>query len=286
MNRLTSHEPKYPCMKHLMTRGTFYDVGYNVGLNFSQSIKLYFVESDNFQDQVLPFYDSQAGRDFYDKNLRVCQDCFPQYVREIRGISDGAGISFEHIFLENVSGEVNMILKTQKQPEEPKQKPKSNRENNENKQSQSQAIDENLDQSSPVQASELSSDPVSPISHLDSVGCSDLLINRPGQQLMIHNEDGYPMTKRYGYLLSAEIEENGLKEQFTSFCCPGGLPGYCWSFNAHGLANSIDLMCPTQVVQVGHSDFILRTGLPTDAPPAGSRDNHCELLEGPCLNGV
>ena len=63
-----ARDPHYPCMTHLMTRGTFYDVGYNVGLNFSERIKRYFHESD-IHLELLPFYDSQAGRDYYEESL-------------------------------------------------------------------------------------------------------------------------------------------------------------------------------------------------------------------------
>ena len=96
-----ARDPHYRCMTHLMTRGTFYDVGYNVGLNLSERIKRYFHESD-FHQELLPFYDSRAGRDYYEECLRVSQDCFPQYVREVRGTADGAGLSFEHVFMANV----------------------------------------------------------------------------------------------------------------------------------------------------------------------------------------
>ena len=97
-----ARDPLYPCVTHLMTRGTFYDVGYNVGLTFQDRIKRYFHESDLHQELILPLYDSQAGRDYYEESLRVCQDCFPQYVREVRGTADGAGLPFEHVFMANV----------------------------------------------------------------------------------------------------------------------------------------------------------------------------------------
>ena len=234
MNRKASRAPKYPCVAQLTTRGTFYDVGYNVGLNFSERIKLYFAESDNIQDKLLPFYDSRAGRDYYEQSLQVCQDCFPQYVREVRGTADGAGLSFEHVFMANVSKEVyNVLFSKWKKGEDVVEEPMT------------QSKDRNV-----------GSHPSSDTPFQENFGCSDVFINRPGYQYIVHNEDCDPMIKPYGYLLSAEIEEDGLKEQFTSFCYPGFLPGCAFSFNMHGLSMSIDGLYPDYIVKVRNTACI------------------------------
>ena len=232
MNRKASRVPLYPCVTQLHTRGTFYDVGYNVGLNFSQRIKLFFAESDNIQDKLLPFYDTQAGRDYYEESLRVAQDCYPHYVREVRGISDGAGLPFEHVFMANVSKEVyNVLFKERKSNEKGIQDQRQNKV--------VQDI-QRRPESAPFQ---------------EDFGCSDVFLNRPGYQYVVHNEDCDPMIKPYGYLLSADIEEDGRKEQFTSFCYPGFLPGCAFSFNVHGLTISINGLYPDHVVRVSHVLF-------------------------------
>ncbi|KAL8625613.1 hypothetical protein ACOMHN_043888 [Nucella lapillus] len=217
MNRKVSRVPVYPSMTQLMTRGTFYDIGYNVGLQFSNNIKLFFAESGNIQDKLLPFYDSRPGRDYYEKSLKVCQDSFPQYVREVRGTADGSGLSFEHVFMANVSKEVyNVLLDRQHAPSTPFQ---------------------------------------------ENHGCSDVFINRPGCQYVVHNEDCDPMIKPYGYLLSAEIEDEGMREQFTSFCYPGFLPGCSFGYNVHGLTISLNGLYPDHVVEESPSRLFVNRSL-------------------------
>ncbi|KAK7100352.1 hypothetical protein V1264_023322 [Littorina saxatilis] len=260
MDRSASRAPKYPCLTQLMTRGTYYDVGYNVGLNFSRQIKLFFAESDNIQDRLLPFYDSRAGRDYYEESLRVSQDCFPQYVREVRGMADGAGIPFEHVFMANVSKEVYNVLF-----------PKTEKNSADNATQESQNHQPKVDRR-PGMPSEAASEQAGAASQTtppfqENYGCSDVFLNRPDFQLVIHNEDCDPMIKPYGYLLSVEVEEDGeegegkVKEQFTSFTYPGFLPGCAWSYNVHGLTISINGLYPDHIVRESPSRIFVNRSL-------------------------
>ena len=100
------------CLTHFETSGTHYEVGYNTAAKFSDRIQLFFRHSQTHQQKLLPFFDSRVGRDFYEESLRVTQDCFPQYVREVRGMADGAGLPFERVFMANVfERNVEMLVK-------------------------------------------------------------------------------------------------------------------------------------------------------------------------------
>ncbi|KAK3580208.1 hypothetical protein CHS0354_017993 [Potamilus streckersoni] len=90
----------------LFTRGTHYEVGYSIGSVFKDRIRKYFHSSSHVQSRLLRFYDTQWGRDIFAEYLVGGENCFPQYLTEIRGIADGCGMSFEHIFLLNISKEV------------------------------------------------------------------------------------------------------------------------------------------------------------------------------------
>lgn len=63
--------PRYPSLQHLYTRGTFYDVGYNVGVTFSRNIHLFKASSQMIQEKLLPFYDSRTGREYFEESLKV-----------------------------------------------------------------------------------------------------------------------------------------------------------------------------------------------------------------------
>jgi hypothetical protein len=92
-------QPRFPTMAHIITRGTFYDVGFNCGLTFSEIIRIFY---ENCEQQMKEYYVTAEGKEFFETNLRVTQECFPQYVSELRGLADGAGIPFEHVFMANV----------------------------------------------------------------------------------------------------------------------------------------------------------------------------------------
>ncbi|ESP01916.1 hypothetical protein LOTGIDRAFT_138839 [Lottia gigantea] len=101
---------KYPSLPVLHTKGNHYDVGYNIGANFSQNIHMFFQNSKNVQTKIMPFYDSRKGREYYEAFLKVTTDCYPQFVTEVKGMSDGSGMVFENLFLLNMSAEIKNIL--------------------------------------------------------------------------------------------------------------------------------------------------------------------------------
>ena len=82
---------------------------------------------------------------------------------------------------------------------------------------------------------------------IDEFGCTTLFINSKDVQLILHNEDCDPLIKACGYLLSADIEEEGRREKFTSFCYPGTLPGQAFNFNEHGVVFTSNILCPGKI---------------------------------------
>ncbi|KAK7508184.1 hypothetical protein BaRGS_00000423 [Batillaria attramentaria] len=245
MDTKPSREPRYPCLTQLSTRGTFYDVGYNVGLNFSQRIQLFFAESDNIQQKLLPFYHTRVGRDYYEESLRIMEQCFPHYVREVRGIADGAGLPFEHVFMANVSKEVYNVLFDQLEAEGGLQQTPEGRTK-----SAPEAACSQRNGSKQVNGK-----------FQENFGCSEIFINRPDLKLVVHNEDCDPMIKPYGYLLHADIEDGDVHEQFTSFCYPGFLPGCAYSFNAHGLTITLNGLYPDRIMRDCPSRIFLNRAL-------------------------
>lgn len=75
------------------------------------------------------------------------------------------------------------------------------------------------------------------------VGCSTIVCNQPGQQILGHNEDALAETLNYWYLVSAHVVEDGYKEEkFTSLSYAGFLPGYTMGYNHHGLVFTINTL--------------------------------------------
>ncbi|XP_014207370.1 uncharacterized protein LOC106638619 [Copidosoma floridanum] len=75
------------------------------------------------------------------------------------------------------------------------------------------------------------------------VGCSSIICNQPGQEILGHNEDALSETLNHWYLVDAHIVEAGLaEEKFCSLSYAGFLPGYTMGYNHHGLVYSVNTL--------------------------------------------
>ncbi|XP_062537270.1 beta-alanyl-dopamine/carcinine hydrolase isoform X3 [Armigeres subalbatus] len=91
--------PRRQAIPILYTRGTHYDVGYDVGRTFAALIKNFLQLSGPLNDTYLPLYNTDEGRKVYNETLDSVKKSFPQYVRELEGTADGAQVEFHKLFL-------------------------------------------------------------------------------------------------------------------------------------------------------------------------------------------
>lgn len=80
-------------------------------------------------------------------------------------------------------------------------------------------------------------------------GCSTIISNHRGQEILGHNEDALKETLNNFYFVSAHItspEPQGKwkvkEEKFTSLCYAGTLPGFTMSYNHHGMVYSVNIV--------------------------------------------
>jgi len=98
---------RYPnVIPEIRVEGTHYEVGFAVGRQFGAAIARQLAASGSFQHTLLPFMATKKGRAYYETYFTTANTTFPNYVTEIRGMADGAGISFEHLFLNNIGHEM------------------------------------------------------------------------------------------------------------------------------------------------------------------------------------
>ncbi|GAB1605323.1 uncharacterized protein LOC115222365 [Argonauta hians] len=90
----------------IFASGTHHDVGYTIGAQFSKQINSFCERFPEMKSSLLPYYDSREGRSLYEGFLASCNIAFPQYVEEIKGMSEGSGVSFEKLFLLNCLNEM------------------------------------------------------------------------------------------------------------------------------------------------------------------------------------
>ncbi|RLU16112.1 hypothetical protein DMN91_011871 [Ooceraea biroi] len=114
------------------------------------------------------------------------------------------------------------------------------------------------------------------------VGCSTIICNQPGHEIIGHNEDALSETLNHWYLVRAHVVEVGCKEEkFTSLSYAGFLPGYTMGYNHHGLVYSINTL----------SAAVLRSGKIRESPQADPclaqetlRNEGCGAAEGFSVN--
>ncbi|ODM94332.1 hypothetical protein Ocin01_12347 [Orchesella cincta] len=215
-------EPELNVVPVLYARGTNYQVGFSIGSAFGSLIHDFLRDLPFYNKAVLPFYQLPEGRRAYENVLQICKAQFPQYVKEIEGTADGAGIPFY---------KVGIILSI------PKAKPAD---------ILLISVCLHIEQlfilhvEELMTASELNPPP------LTDLGCTDIMINKADGVVMGHTEDAFPECFGRTYIVQAEIldKEGNVIEQFSSVAYPGLLPGYTMGFNKFGMVHSVNTVNP------------------------------------------
>ncbi|XP_004536429.1 uncharacterized protein LOC101452854 [Ceratitis capitata] len=91
--------PRRQAIPVLYTRGTHYDVGFDMGRTFASIIKNFLQICNPLNESYLPLYNKDEGRKVYNETLESVKKSFPQYIRELEGIADGAQVEFHKLFL-------------------------------------------------------------------------------------------------------------------------------------------------------------------------------------------
>ncbi|XP_018327238.1 uncharacterized protein LOC108738347 [Agrilus planipennis] len=103
------------CIPIIYTRGTHYEVGFDVGRTFGAIIQNFLEIATNLNEEFLPAYNTSAGKKAYEDTLNCVKTNFPQYVQELEGIADGAKVPFHKLFLLHMDNIV--VSATEKTPE-------------------------------------------------------------------------------------------------------------------------------------------------------------------------
>ncbi|XP_047739657.1 uncharacterized protein LOC108665674 isoform X2 [Hyalella azteca] len=86
----------------LYTRGSHYDVGYDIGRTFRGLIEDFLKNFTFLHQELLPAYTTQRGRQAYDATLGLLRGTYPHYLRELEGTAAGARVPFLHLMLLHV----------------------------------------------------------------------------------------------------------------------------------------------------------------------------------------
>jgi len=92
-----------------------YDFGYQMGRHFIREIE-HRMQSPDLVHRYLPFYQTDRGKQVYQAFLNTHFDTFPDYIDELKGISDGSGVPFDLIFIQNIAEEFNYYVPAEGYP--------------------------------------------------------------------------------------------------------------------------------------------------------------------------
>ncbi|KAK6185935.1 hypothetical protein SNE40_008064 [Patella caerulea] len=91
----------------LHTKGTYSEVGFDMGKTFKSRIHDYNSKDTEFQKRLMPYITSQEGVSVMDKYLTVVRQYYPQYLDELKGIAAGSEMPFIQIFINSIRNELN-----------------------------------------------------------------------------------------------------------------------------------------------------------------------------------
>ncbi|XP_030386499.1 uncharacterized protein LOC115633244 [Scaptodrosophila lebanonensis] len=210
--------PRRQAVPVLYTRGTHYEVGFDMGRTFGSMIKNFLVLSSPLNDSYLPLYGTPQGKQVYNETLESVKRSFPQYVRELEGVADGAEVEFHKLFLLHLDEILPQALKHQSGSKE----------------------------KTACKVTNCKKQPT---------GCSSIIVNHENCRLLGHTEDALTETLNHYYFVVAHIisdkpqgKYNVKEERFMSLCYAGHLPGYTMSYNHHGLVFSINTISAEHLV--------------------------------------
>ena len=96
---------------HLEITGSYRQIGYQIGQVFRGNIKEILKRRSEWHSRLIDRMKSGEGRKLSDKLLALSQRHFPHVIEEIRGIAEGAGIHFDHMWAMNINSELGAVQK-------------------------------------------------------------------------------------------------------------------------------------------------------------------------------
>ena len=94
----------------LEIEGSYYDIGYAIGKHFGENIKVMLHRRKAwFEDLKDHFLNDTTG--YYEQLLLKTKEEFPQYIKELQGMSDASGVEFTDLFILNIKAEISAYMK-------------------------------------------------------------------------------------------------------------------------------------------------------------------------------
>ncbi|XP_055909851.1 beta-alanyl-dopamine/carcinine hydrolase [Eupeodes corollae] len=198
--------PRRQAIPILYTRGTHYDVGFDMGRTFAAIIKSFLQLSQPLNEVYLPLYATDEGRNAYNETLECVKQSFPQYIRELQGVSDGAQVEFHKLFLLHMDDITPQSIKHLND------------------------IPDIKDIKEPTGCSTI------------MLNTEDCKVLAHTEDALTETLNHYYFVVAHIINDTPQGKYNVQEERFMSLCYAGHLPGYTMNYNHHGLVFSINTL--------------------------------------------
>lgn len=206
----------------IVARGSTYEVGRAVGAAFADFIAAR--ARSPYMLATFEYVQTGVGRAAYEGMLGAAQRTFPEYVAELHGLADGAGLSREDVVVMYMADDLAIVNGSDA------------------------AVRARRGGRSAAAAAAATAAAAGAPAHL-SERCTDVLVRAGGGAVLIgHNEDDDAVNLGRVFMLDATItadnDSSVVLERFVALTYPGELSGAAFGYNAAGVVLSINALFP------------------------------------------
>ena len=90
----------------LEVEGDYKTIGYKMGKHFKNNYHLVIKGRNGWYQKLLKIINTKNGKNISNELLRITKKYFPQYLEELKGVSEGTGIDFNHIWAMSIKSEL------------------------------------------------------------------------------------------------------------------------------------------------------------------------------------
>lgn len=95
----------------LEIKGSYREIGYQMGKYFGRNIKEIIRRRKKWHERLMTILATEQGRALSGELKRLVQKHYPQYLEELEGMADGAGIAFPALWVISVKSELGALEK-------------------------------------------------------------------------------------------------------------------------------------------------------------------------------
>ena len=99
----------YAAFPSLQVQGSYRQIGFRIGQHFRETIRTVLQLRKEWHSKLLRILDTPEGKRLSDELQRLTRKHFPQYLEEVEGLAEGAGLHFRAIWAITIKSELGTL---------------------------------------------------------------------------------------------------------------------------------------------------------------------------------